>query len=82
MIEKYQGKASDKKEEQALVALKLSKASKGASAEKLYKIGYENKVNPNAGLKYLQDQNKEIIRTVGKEPYPYNIALFDDNIVT
>ena len=64
------------------MALKLSKASKNAAPGSLYRVCSDNKVDPKAGVKYLQDQSKKVIRTVGTEPFPYKIELFDEDQVT
>ena len=32
-----------------------------------------------SGVKYLQDRkNKKAVKTIGKEPFPFKIELFDD----
>ena len=79
VIERYQHRGGGKKDEEALVALKLSKASKNAAQGSLYRIGSDNKIGANTGVKYLQDHSKKVIKTVGTEPFPYKIELLDED---
>ena len=53
VLERYQRQGQSKKDEQALVALKLNKPSKNADPKSLYKIAVDDKANPRAAVKYL-----------------------------
>lgn len=81
VLERYQRQGQSKKDEQALVALKLNKPSKNADPKSLYKIVVDNKASPQASVKYLQDPNQTVVKTVGAEPFAHKIELFDEDQV-